>query len=355
MRGKSRRTERHERRLEMSLVTAIVLLAAGDPDQAELSLREASLLPWEEVEEEPFDPRAALGVAEEDWDVGLEGGALFAKFDTGNDMQEHWGWYAGLFGEYRSLSNFRAKAGYRVFDTEVDEVLHTPRERNARLHTLFGQFQGSFVNFKGFLEFGGILGGGLHRFHHREDNDSAPFVELGLFARVSPLPWVYVEGGILRDWTQSSFNRKHTHLDQDSFPYLQKTYPLGKILVDRGVLSGQQLKALLRLQQRLANPEAAAPRVQAGVRECANCFEVVPIRAEKCPKCGNFFGEIRPEGERATVYVEATLSAVKDDGKASSSPRDRLQTILEGGAGVGEKRRTTLVWLKKGDRWLPDR
>ncbi len=71
-----------------------------------------------------------------------------------------------------------------------------------------------------------------------------------------------------------------------------KTYPLGKILQDRGIISDQQLKALVRLQQRLATPGAGGPKTQVGVRECGNCYEIVPMKAKTCPKCANQFQDI---------------------------------------------------------------
>ncbi len=74
-----------------------------------------------------------------------------------------------------------------------------------------------------------------------------------------------------------------------------KTYPLGKILQDRGILSEQQVRALVRVQQRAAERRAAGGHVGktlVGVRECGNCYEVVPIKAGTCSNCGNHFGSI---------------------------------------------------------------
>jgi hypothetical protein len=84
-------------------------------------------------------------------------------------------------------------------------------------------------------------------------------------------------------------------LQKEYFTVNNKTYPLGKILQDRGILTEQQVRALVRLQQRLAQPSAPSsggPKTMVGVRECGNCYEVVPMRAQTCPKCGNHFGTI---------------------------------------------------------------
>lgn len=69
--------------------------------------------------------------------------------------------------------------------------------------------------------------------------------------------------------------------------------PLEEVLVQRGYLTEQQVKAIRRQQANLSRTveeKRRQPARQVRVRECSHCFEKIEFGRETCPHCGWFLG-----------------------------------------------------------------
>lgn len=65
---------------------------------------------------------------------------------------------------------------------------------------------------------------------------------------------------------------------------------LEEILIRKGILGAQQLKALKRAQKQMGAPPP--PISQVGVKECPQCFEYIKHHLMECPNCGFSFPKL---------------------------------------------------------------
>lgn len=68
---------------------------------------------------------------------------------------------------------------------------------------------------------------------------------------------------------------------------------LAELLFEKSYIDRSARRALLRAQRRMEKGQGDRHTTIAyGVKECANCFEMVHVDATRCPHCGNGFGAI---------------------------------------------------------------
>jgi hypothetical protein len=132
-----------------------------------------------------------------------------------------------------------------------------------------------------------------------------------------------------------------------------RDWVLGAAVGEEAVAVKNRTESFLKALQ--FKDEPAAIGVLTSKKDFAPLFkELFGLEAEQYMLTSYSIADVKAEPQKATVYVEAALGAVKKEPGKNPSPQEQLEALVKGGGG-GEKRRITLTWVKKGEDWRLER